>query len=115
MKTIQVDNYGDRVTKNGLYVYLFDVDAVIQTCEQAMKTQLGEYQYNKTKGVEYFGNVFTGDPNFQLFEAQARSQLLKVDGVTSVPSFSYEQTENALSYTATIKTIYGNGVINGNV
>jgi len=115
MKTAQVDEFGDRVTKNGLFVYLYDLDAVIQTCEQVMKTQLGEYQYDKTRGIEYFYNVLTGTPNFQQFEAESRTQLLKIDGVISVTAFTYEQNENTLSYTATIKTIYGNGVANGNV
>ncbi len=113
MKTVKVDDSGDRVTDNGLFVYLFNLDAVIQTCEQVMKQQLGELQYDLTKGVEYFNNVFNGEPNFQLFEFQARQQILNVGGVTSIDSFSYTHIDEVLSYTATIKTIYGNGEING--
>ncbi len=115
MRTILVDDNGDRVTKNGLFVYLTDIDAVKQTCEQAVKQQLKELQYDQTKGIEYFNNVFTGTPNFQLFEAQARNQILNVDGVIGVSSFTYEQVDNELSYNATIQTIYGNGEINGSV
>lgn len=115
MKTIKVDNNGDRIVSNGSFSYLYDQDAVMQTCEQVMKQQLGELQYNKTKGIEYFGNVFSGNPNLQLFEAQAREQLLNVDGVVSIQSFSYSQAVNTLSYSATIKTIYGSDTINGNV
>lgn len=115
MKTIKVDSNGDRVTKNGLFVYLFNLDAVLQTCEQVMKQQLKELQYDQTRGIEYFNNVFTGSPNFQLFEAQARNQLLSIDTVTGIESFTYEQIDNALLYTATIKTNYGSGDINGSV
>jgi len=115
MKTILVDGNGDRVTKNGLFVYLFDIEAVQQTCEQAVQQQLKELQYDQTKGIEYFNNVFAGTPNFQLFESQARNQILNIEGVTGISSFTYEQVDNTLSYTATIKTIYGNGEINGSV
>lgn len=112
MKTVQVDDSGDRVVKNGLFVYLYNLDALTQTCEQVMKQQLRELQYDQTKGIEYFDNVFNGDPNLQLFEAQAREQLLNVNGVTAIASFSYSQTDNELSYTANINTIYGDTVIN---
>lgn len=112
MKTVKVDSNGDRVTKNGLFVYLYDIDALTQTCEQTMKTQVNQLQYDQTKGIEYFNNVFTGNANLQLFEAQAREQLLNLDGVTSITSFTYSQTDNELSYTATINTIYGDITIN---
>ena len=112
MKTVAVDSNGDRITKNGLFVYLYDIYALTQTCEQTMKTQVNQLQYDQTKGIEYFNNVFTGNANLQLFEAQAREQLLKLDGVTSISSFTYSQTDNELSYTATINTIYGDITIN---
>jgi len=115
MKTILVDDNGDRVTKNGLFVYLNNLSALAQTCEQVMKQQLNELQYDQTKGIEYFNNVFTGTPNFQLFEAQARNEMLSVDGVNGISSFTYEQVDNELLYTATIETIYGSGGINGSI
>lgn len=112
MKTVKVDSNGDRITENGLFVYLYDLDALTQTCEQTMKTQVNQLQYDQTKGIEYFNNVFTGNANLQLFEAQAREQLLKLGGVTSIASFTYSQIDNELSYTATINTIYGDITIN---
>jgi hypothetical protein len=81
-----------------------------------MKTQLGEYQYNQTKGIDYLGNVFTGTPNFQRFEVQARTQLEAVEGVVRVESLNYRLSVNTLIYNTTISTIYGTGTItNGNV
>jgi len=115
MRTILVDDNGDRVTKNGFFVYLNDLSALTQTCEQVMKQQLNELQYDQTKGIEYFNNVFAGTPNFQLFEAQARNEILNVDGVNGISSFIYEQVDNELSYTATIVTIFGTGEINGSI
>lgn len=110
-----VDDNGDRVTKNGLFVYLIDIEAVEQTCEQAMRLQLKELQYDQTNGIEYFNNVFVGTPNFQLFEAQARNKILTVEGVIGISSFSFEQIDDELLYTATIQTIFGNGEINGSL
>lgn len=115
MRTILVDDSGDRVTKNGLFVYLTDIKAVEQTCEQAMKLQLKELQYDQTKGIEYFNNVFVGTPNFQLFESQARNKILNIEGVIGISSFSFEQIDDELLYNATIQTIFGNGEINGSV
>jgi len=115
MKTIKVDENGDRVTISGLFIYLTNLNAVIQTCEQVMKQQLRELQYDQTKGIEYFNNVFAGNQNLQLFESQARNQILNVEGVTSIDSFDYEQKDNTLLYSATIKTIYGIGDINGSI
>lgn len=113
MKTILINDNGDRVTKNGLFVYLNDIDAVMQTCEQVVKQQLKELQYDQTKGIEYFNNVFMGEPNFQRFESEARNQILNVDGVTGIDSFIYDLDKDNLNYTATIKTIYGVGNANG--
>lgn len=113
MKTSKVDENGDRVTLGGYFVYLYDLQALQQTCEQVMKQQLRELQYDQTKGIEYFNNAFLGTPNFQLFESQARNQLELIDGVIRVDGFTYTQLDDELSYTASIKTIYGDGGING--
>jgi hypothetical protein len=110
IRTLKIDSNGNPIITNGNF------NAVLQICEQVMKTQLGEYQYNQTKGIDYFGNVFTGTPNFQRFEVQARTQLEAVNGVTRVESLNYRLSDNKLIYTATIATIYGTGTItNGDV
>ncbi len=111
MKTKKVDENGDLVTKNGLFIYAYDLDAVLQTCEQSMKQQLRELQFDQKKGIEFLENGFLGDPNFQRFEAESRNTLLDVEGVLSVESFTHKQEDDVLLYTATIKTIYGIGVI----
>ena len=107
MRAIKIDGNRDPVIINGKFVFVFDIDVVAQNCEQAMRQQLGELNYNANKGIQYFDNVFTGNPNFQRFEAQARVQLLNVDGVTGIDSFSFDFIEGVLSYNADISTIYG--------
>ena len=107
MRAIKIDDNRDPVIKNGKFVFVFDIDVVAQNCEQAMRQQLGELNYDANKGVQYFDNIFTGNPNFQRFEAQARTQLLNVDGVTGIDDFSFDFIAGVLSYNADISTIYG--------
>ena len=80
MRAIKVDGKRDPVIVNGKFVWVNDIDVVAQNCDHAMRQQLGELNYDASKGVQYFDNIFTGNPNYQRFEAQARTQLLNVDG-----------------------------------
>lgn len=107
MRAIKIDNDRNPIIKSGKFVFVFDVDVIAQNCEQAMRQQLGELNYDADKGIQYFDNAFTGNPNFQRFEAQARQQILNVNGVTGVDSFNFEFNDNVLSYNAAISTIYG--------
>lgn len=107
MRAIKIDSNRNPVIKNGKFVWVFGVEVVSQNCEQAMRQQLGELNYDADKGIQYTDNIFTGNPNFQRFEAQSRRQLLNVDGVTGIDSFNFELNDNVLSYNAVINTIYG--------
>jgi hypothetical protein len=111
MRAIKIDENRDPVIINGKFVWVFDADVVLQNCEQAMRQQLGELNYDANKGVQYFDNIFTGNPNFQRFEAQARTQLLNVDGVTGIDGFSFDFIGGVLSYNADISTIYGSTTV----
>ena len=116
MRAIKIDlKTREPILKNSRFEWVTGIDAVLQNCEQSMRQQIGELQYNQTKGVEYLNNVFSGNPNYQAFEFQARREIEKVQGVTRVEDFSYLLSEGVLSYTATIKTIFGKGAINGSL
>jgi hypothetical protein len=107
MRAIKIDANRNPVISNARFVFVFDADAVAQNCDQAMRQQLGELNYDADKGIQYFDNIFTGNPNFQRFEFQARRQLANVNGVNGIISFNFEFNDNILSYTAVISTIYG--------
>jgi hypothetical protein len=111
MKSMQIDDNGDPVVKNGSIQFVYDIYAVMQAARQVMKAQVGEYQYDQTKGIEYFGNVFTGTPNLQRFEAQARSQLLALEGVEKINDFEYSLDSGELEYSIEIQTTYGTGTV----
>jgi hypothetical protein len=107
MRAIKIDGNRNPVIKNGSFVFVTNIDVVKQNCDQAMRQQLAELNYDADKGIQYFDNVLTGNPNFQRFEAQARTQILSVNGVTGIVSFNYEFIAGVLSYNTVISTIYG--------
>jgi hypothetical protein len=107
MRAIKIDANRNLVIINEKFVFVFDAEVISQNCEQAMRQQLGELNYAADKGIQYLDNVFTGNPNFQRFESQARRQLSNVVGVTGIISFNFEFNDNILSYNASISTIYG--------
>lgn len=105
----------DLVVSGGKLATVKNIDAVLQNCDNAMRQQLGELQYRKTKGVDYFNNVFSGNPNYQLFKFQAITNIESVSGVVRVTQFDYDIIDGTLSYSASILTDYGTGTINGSV
>jgi hypothetical protein len=107
MRAIKIDANRNPVITSGRFVFVFNADVVSQNCEQAMRQQLGELNYAADKGIQYFDNIFTGNPNFQRFESQARRAISAVDGVSGIISFNFEFNDNVLSYNAVISTIYG--------
>ncbi|CAH6851471.1 hypothetical protein EDB29_1011098 [Vibrio crassostreae] len=112
MRAIKVDENRDPILRNGKFEFVYDQEAIMQICDNTMRAQLKEYRYAQGKGIEYLNNVFTGNPNFQMFEIQARNQLTQIDGVNSVTNLDYEQVGNDFNYTALIKTIYGEEQLN---
>lgn len=91
-------------------------DAVLQACQQAAQTQLGEMILAVDQGLPNFEAVWNGAPNVGQWEAYLRRNLVAVPDVVGVESVTIDATGGSLTYTATIATIYGPGVIsNGGV
>ena len=114
MRTLAVDGSNDIFigTDGGLAI-ASELDAVLQVAQQATQTQLGEMIYAVDEGIPNFAAIWNGAPNVAQFEAALRRTLLAVEGVTGVSDLVVTAGNNALSYTATISTIYGAGAING--
>lgn len=119
-KSLAVDSNNDLyLDNNGNIAIVTGLTAVMQSCQQAAQTLLGEMVLQTNQGIPYFQVVFTGVPNVAQFEAALRTAFLAVPGVTQVASIDIIQTGdpdsaepfNALSYTATIDTIYGQGTL----
>lgn len=115
-RSLAVDENNDiYVGSDGSLAVASAREAVLHCCAQAAKTQLGEMIYAVDFGLPNFGAVWNGAPNVGLFEAYLRRNLQTVQDVISVDSVTIQATGGALVYSATIKTIYGPGAINGSV
>lgn len=113
-RVFTVDINNDLVINgDGLMGISNEIQAVLQACEHAAKAQLREMVLAVDQGVPNFQTIWTGAPNIPQFEAYLLRELQKVDGVIEVVSLNASASSNVLSYNATIRTIYGEGSING--
>lgn len=103
------------VTGSNRLAIVTDLDAVLQNCEHVMRAQLGEMIFARQRGIDYLNNVFNGNPNFLIFESQARNAILSVSEVISISNFSAAIVNDRLEYSATIQTTFGVGAIDGNI
>lgn len=101
------------VGSNGNLSVLSGLNAVLAACVTASRAQLGEMVFAQTSGIPNFQTIWTGTPNYAIFSSYLRQVLGQVDGVIEVTDIQLSNANNILSYTATIKTIYGKGAING--
>jgi len=83
------------------------LSAIMQTCEHAVKTSLGELVLQGDEGIPNFQMIWSGAPNIAQAENALREALMKVEGVESVPELSAFVSENILYYNAVINTING--------
>jgi hypothetical protein len=89
------------------------LDAVTQACKQAAQAQLGEMVLSTDQGVPTFQTIWNGSPNIPQFVAYLRRTLMTVPDVIEVTALAAVVSDGVLSYTATIKTNYGEAAING--
>lgn len=91
-----------------------NLDAVLQACQTAAKAQYHEMIYAYDQGVANFETIWRNSTNIAQFEASVRAAIISVSGVTGISNFSVAVSNNVVSYSATIQTIFGTGNI-GNV
>lgn len=105
-QSIALNAQHDIFTVNGGLQFVSGLNAAVQNCQTAMLTIQGEMMYDLEGGVPYPTVVWNNyRPN--LFEAAARAVLLKVPDVTDILAFSQSLSNNVLSYSVTINTVYG--------
>jgi len=90
-----------------------ELAAVMQACAHAAKAQLGEMIYAADQGIPNFDIVWNGSPNLLQFEAAMRTTLLAVAHVLEVKAFTVTVIGGKVVYSATIRTEYGEGLLNG--
>ncbi len=114
-QTFAVDGSNDLYLTGGLLTVVNGLAAVTQNCEHAAKTILNEMVLAQGEGVPYFEDVWVGVPNLPLFEAALRARIAAVADVLGVVALVTSRDGNVLRYTATIRTPYGTGLVNGNL
>jgi hypothetical protein len=108
-------------TQNDLYVVngniavAYGIQAVLQACATAAKTQLGEVIYNTAQGVPNFQTIWSGSLNIPQWRIALTQILQGIPDVVNVISLEVQVgSNNVLSYQAVILTTYGQGNLNGN-
>ena len=81
--------------------------ACVQNVEDACLMRLGEDVHNTLKGIDYFGTIFTPQPNYDAARRSISNAILSVQDVLSIDSLTITISGNTFSYTADIVTIYG--------
>lgn len=116
MTVFAVDKNNDLyINQIGQMAINTDLAAVMQTCEHAVKTQLGELVLNIDEGLPSFSLIWNGAPNIPQALAALRTILENVDNVIEVESLSAVVKDNIFYYNATIKTNFGTGSLNGGI
>lgn len=111
--SFSVNSSNDIHTVGGRLQIARDLQAILQTCQRAVKANFGEMILATDRGVNYFDDLWNGSPNVVRFEAGARMQISRVVNVISIEEFNATIQNNETTYTATIRTTFGTGTING--
>lgn len=114
-QTLAVNENNDLyIGQDGNIVLFSAAEAVLQACEQAAKTVMGEMIFQDQDGLPDFQTIWRGgSPNLNQYESSLRESLLSVQDVTNIESLTVSISNHILSYAAVINTIYGQIISNG--
>ncbi len=113
MKSLATDSSNDLyLGSDGNLAIASGINAVLVACQCAAKTRFGEMVLAADQGVPYFELAFAGGYNVAAFEDALRATLLRVRDVLSV-NITTAVLGDRITYTATIVTPYGEGVLRG--
>lgn len=116
MRTLAVNSNNDiYIGPDGNLAIADGLEAVLQQCEQAASIRLGELPYAQEKGIPFFDNVFTDNPDLGLYDMYLRKQLLRVTNVTAIQQIGFKQDGDELQYEAVIVTTFGTGAARGSL
>lgn len=116
MRTFLTDENNDFVLgANGNLAIARDIEAIAQESRHHAATLRGEMIHSMDQGIAYFRDVFNKIPNLAQVEASLRRRILSIDDVVSITFLRAFISGETLKYEATIKTVYGEVSINGDV
>ena len=89
MKTLGRNADNDLYLEAGGLAILHDADAQCSVIESILQTQKGELQFDKDKGIDYFGTVLQNVTYIDFWAAQVQDRISELDFVASVDDFTY--------------------------
>lgn len=114
MLSIKTDDTNDLyLDELGNIVFARDVQALQQVISNNVKLQLGELQYDITRGVPYLETIFGENPDVNLWESYMQDAVEKVNNVIRIESIESTITDNILNYEIIILSTFGEVKING--
>lgn len=106
--TIQCDENNDIALPDGRNVVMITgANACAQNLEQKSLMRLGENQYNTNAGVDYFGTIFTPQPNYDAARQSLSQNLLECPDTLSINTLTITISGDTFEYEADVHTIYG--------
>jgi hypothetical protein len=106
--TLQTNSNNDLYLPDGRnLIVVGGIPACSQSIGQATKMRLGEDIYSTLAGVDYFGTVFTPQPDYDAARQSLTTAILSCPDVISIESLSIEISADSFNYVAEINTIYG--------
>lgn len=114
MRSLASDRRNDLVIgADGRLSIVTGAAAIEAVARSHMQTRRGEMIHAARDGIPFDIVAFGASPNPAQFEAFARRHLSTITGVREVVSFEARLGGDALTYSATLRTDYGETTING--
>lgn len=106
--TLQTNAVNDLFLPDGKnLVVISGIPACSQNIRQATLMRTGENIYGILEGVDYFGTVFTPQPDYDAFRQSLADAILGCPDVISIESLTVSVVGTDFNYTALVNTKYG--------
>lgn len=87
--TITTGISSDVLVETNDLVIVSGVDAVLQNLKIRLRTFIGEWAFDTSVGVDYYGVLFVKKPSIPSIEAMIKSVILRTEGVLRITEFNF--------------------------
>lgn len=113
-QTLQCNANNDLYLPDGRNLVLISgAQACSQNLQQRTLERLGENQYNTNEGVDYFGTIFTPQPDYDAARQSLSENLLACPDTLQINTLSITIDGDKFDFEADVHTIYGSTTVNG--
>jgi hypothetical protein len=106
--TIQTNANNDLYLPDGQNLLVISgIAACTQNIQDAALMRTGEDLYDVTSGVDYFGTIFTPQPDPDAAIESLSEAILSCPDTVSLAQLTVSISSNSFNYTAIVNTIYG--------